>query len=113
MPAHDMCAMFHDLEFQAIPNRNSQLLFLQQYTANKCYISLNDRKLAEIYEISEGHVKQLHCVAREKAIIASRPIDRPRKFDEGQETDMIEMTLAAPTDLKFLWKREIVDEIEN
>jgi hypothetical protein len=64
--ARDVQPMVHDPEFQAISDRNSQPLFLQQYAANECYVSLNHRKLAEIDQISEGQIRRLRCIARKK-----------------------------------------------
>jgi hypothetical protein len=113
MSARDVRAMFHDPQFQAIRDRNSQLLFLAKYARDECFISINDRKLSEVYEISEGHIRRLRCVARKKEEMPDRPVGRPCKLTDEQERDVVERILAAANDQKFLTKREVLDEIEN
>jgi hypothetical protein len=66
MSERDIRAMLHDPEFQAIVDRNSQLIFLQKHAIDECNVSMNDKKLAAIYQISEGHVRCIRCIARKR-----------------------------------------------
>jgi hypothetical protein len=77
--------MFNDPEFQAIFHRNSQLFFLAKYAFDECEISINDQKLAEVSQISEGHVRRLRCVARKNGGQQSRPIGRHHELTDNQE----------------------------
>jgi hypothetical protein len=53
-------------EFQGIVDRISQLIFLQKYGIDESNVLMNDGKLATIYQISEGHVRHIRCVARQR-----------------------------------------------
>jgi hypothetical protein len=74
--------MFHDPEFQAIVDRSSQLIFLQKYAIGECNVSMNDKKFAAIYQISEGHVRHIRCVARKREEHPSQPIGRPHDLTD-------------------------------
>jgi hypothetical protein len=113
MSARDVRAMLHNPEFQAIVDRNSQLIFLQRYVINKCNVPLNDKKPAAIYQISEGHVRHIRCVTRKREEYPSQPIGRPHKLTDDQEREVIKMILTAANDLHFPTKREVLNEIEN
>jgi hypothetical protein len=65
MNARDIHAVLHDSEFEQISDRHSQTLYLKQFTADQCFLSINDKALACIYEISIGNVKEMHCIARQ------------------------------------------------
>jgi hypothetical protein len=72
-----------------------------------------DLIVGKLAEISEGQVRRLPCVAQKREIMSNRLISRPRKLCDNPESGVIEMTLAAGIDLKFLMKRDILHEIEN
>jgi hypothetical protein len=68
--------MLHDSEFQAIVDQYSQFAFLQKYTIDECNVSMNDKKLTAIYQISEGHARQFAALLeKEKNISVSRSAD--------------------------------------
>jgi hypothetical protein len=101
MTARDVRAMFHEPEFQAIVDRKSQLLFLDQYLMNECHISINDKRLAEIYQISEGHIRRLRCVARKRQETGARAAGRPRKLTDDREKEVKDWILSATKALNF------------
>jgi transposase len=113
MSARDVRAMFHDPDFQAIEDRNSQLLYLHEYALSECYVSINSKKLAEIYQISEGHVRRIRCAARKKEEKKPQPVGRPRKLSEDQEKEILDWILDLGSSLRYPTKREVLDEIEN
>jgi hypothetical protein len=89
MSARGMWAMVHEPEFQVIQDWNSQLFFFTKSSPDECPVSMNNKKLAEIYQISEGHVRQLRCVAKQKQETASRPVGRPYKLTVDPEKKSI------------------------
>jgi hypothetical protein len=105
--------MLHDLDFQAIVDRNSQFIFLQRYAIDECNVSMNNKKLTAIYQISERHVQRIPRVVRKREEHPNHPIARPHKFTDDQEREVIEIILTAANDLNFPTKREMPDEIEN
>jgi hypothetical protein len=58
MNARDIRALLHDCEFQQISDRNSQMLYLKQFPADQCFLSINDKALGCIHEISMGNMKK-------------------------------------------------------
>jgi hypothetical protein len=113
MSARDVRAMLHDPEFQAIVDRNSQLIFLQKYAIDECNLSMNDKKLATIYQISEGHSRWIRCIARKREEYSSQAIGRSHKLPDDHEREVMEMILTAANDLNFPARHELLDEIEN
>jgi hypothetical protein len=80
---------------------------------DECHVSMNDKELAAVYQISEGHVRRIHCVARKRKEHPSQPIGRPHKLTDDQKREVIEIILTTANDLNFPTKREVLDEIEN
>jgi hypothetical protein len=74
---------------------------------------MNDKKLAAISQIPEGHVWHIRCTARKIKERSSQSIGRPHKFTDDQERAVIEMVLTAANTPNFPTKCEILDEIEN
>jgi hypothetical protein len=111
MSARDVRAILHDPEFQAIGDRNSKFIVLQKYVIDEGNISMNNKKLVTIYQISKGRVRRIRCVARKKHL--NQPIDRPHKLTDDQEREVIEMLLTTVNEPNFPNKREVLNEIEN
>jgi hypothetical protein len=74
---------------------------------------MNDKKLAELYQISEGHIRRLRCLSRKKQVTPSRPVGRPHKLTDDQERELITTILSAASDLNFLTKRAVLDLVEH
>jgi hypothetical protein len=64
MTGRDIRALLHNPDFRAIPDRNSQMLFLRKFPGEQCFVLIIDKTLAEIYDIKIGKVKKVSCNAR-------------------------------------------------
>jgi hypothetical protein len=77
MSGRHIRAFLHDSDFRAIRDRNSQMLFLREFAADQCFVSVNGKTLAKIYHLSRGNVKTIRCNARRRQQNPSRRLGRP------------------------------------
>jgi hypothetical protein len=111
--ARDLRALLRDPELLTIADRNSQMFFLSRYIPEQCYISLNDKKLAEIYEISIGNVRKLRFLAKQRNEDNPIHVGKPCTLSKEQENEIVQELLTRAEDDKFLRKGELLDEIER
>jgi DNA-binding NarL/FixJ family response regulator len=112
MTGRDIRALLHDADFRAIPDRNSQMLFLREFAAEQCFVLINDETLAEIYDISLGNVKKIRCNARRRQQNPSSRLGRPSALTDDQEAETVQRLIHHASDSIFLKKGELLDEIE-
>jgi hypothetical protein len=103
----------HDPEFQTIRDRNSQLIFLKSFAPDQCWLSVGEKKLANIYQTSVGHMKRLRSVARKRAHTDTLRIGRGPILTEDQDHQLIGIILEAATNGKCLRKGACLDEVER
>jgi DNA-binding NarL/FixJ family response regulator len=113
MSGRDIRALLHDSDFRAIPDRNSQMLFLREFAADQCFVSINDKILAEIYEISLGNVKKIRCNAHRRQQDPSPRLGRPPALTDDQEAEIVQRLIRRASEGIFLKKDELLDEIED
>jgi transposase len=113
LTARDIRALIHDAEFQAIADRNSQLVFVRNYSAFECGLSINAKELASIYDISVGHVKKLLHAARRRKESPPPIRGRPPILTEDQERELVTLLSSTPPNRQFFTKRELLDEVER
>lgn len=66
LTSRDTRTLLRDPDFQAIPDRNSQMAFLADFIPEQCYDTVNDTRLSAIYEISVGNVRKIRCSQRKR-----------------------------------------------
>jgi transposase len=113
LTARDIRALMHDPEFQAITDRNAQLVFLKKYAALECGFSINPKQLASIYDISVGHVRNLLCAARKREESGPSIRGRPPILTEDQEQELVNQLRPTPDTRHFPTKKELLDEVER
>jgi hypothetical protein len=89
------------------------MLFLRRFVVDECIVSMNNKMLAEMYDISVGNVKKIRCIAtrRRKAEIAR--VGTPPALTSEQEAEIIDRLLHDASEGKFLTKGELFNEVEE
>jgi hypothetical protein len=113
MNARDIRALLHDSEFQRISDRNSQMLFLRQFALDECSLSINNKALARVFEISEGNVRKIRCLARQRDDDTTGRPGRPPLMTDDQEAAMVEGLIARASQRIFLTTGELLNEVEQ
>jgi hypothetical protein len=93
LSGHDIRAPLHDVELQQIEDRNSQMLFMPRSVANKRLVSMNDKMLADVYDINVGNVKKIRCVAGQRCRAESGRVVRPPAETSEQEAEIVDRLL--------------------
>jgi hypothetical protein len=87
--ARDICALLHNPEFQSIPDRNSQIIFLREFAFEKCFAHINDKTLAIIYQKTQSNVRKLFCKSRKHAANPDANDDRLPVLTDAQEEESV------------------------
>jgi hypothetical protein len=89
------------------------MLFLRRCAEEQCYVSVNDKVLADIYAISLGNVRKIRCNARRRELNPSHRTGRPAALSEDQEVEIVQNLLRRASEGLFMKKSELLDEIER
>jgi hypothetical protein len=106
-------SLLHDVEFQQIEDRNSQMLFLRRFALDECLVLMNNKKLADVDDISVGTVRKIHCVADRRREAEIGRGARPPALASEQEAEIIDRLLHDASEGKFLTKGELLNEVEE
>lgn len=74
MTAQDIRALMRNEAWNAIDARNSQIVFLISFAESECGISLDNRTLADIFQLTPPRVHQIRCKAALKPKVDHRPL---------------------------------------
>jgi hypothetical protein len=87
--ARDIRALLHNPEFQSIPDRNSQIVFLPEFALEKCFAHINDKTIATIYQKTESKVRKLFCRSRKHAANPDVNGDRSPALTDAQKEENV------------------------
>jgi hypothetical protein len=113
LSGRDIRALLQNPDFRAIPDRNSQMLFLRNFADEECFVSINDKTLAEAYDIGLGNVKKIRCKARQRESTPAQRVGRPPALTGEQEDEVVQNLLRRASQGLFMKKSELLDEIEK
>jgi hypothetical protein len=90
LSARDIRALLYDAEFQSIPDRNSQMVFLQEFGREKCFVSINSKTLSVVYQMKEALVRKVLSRTRKK--IENPEVYRapPHALSDEREEELIQ-----------------------
>jgi hypothetical protein len=86
-------ALLHDPDFRAIPDRHSQILFLRKVVPEQCFISINNKTLVEIDDVSLGNVKKIRCNACCRQQDAIHGLGHSPALTNDQEAEIVHPTV--------------------
>jgi hypothetical protein len=109
LTSRDTRTLLRDPDFQAIPDRNSQVAFLADFIPEQCYDTVNNTRLSAIYEISVGTVRKIRCSQRKRNQTGLSQTGRPFVQAEEQENQPLQslLTPAFLDDSLILINREL------
>jgi hypothetical protein len=113
LSARDLRALLHDPDFQEISDRNSQLIFISYFIPEQCFITMNDKKLSDIYQISPGNVRKIRFKTRNHDENSPVHFGRPTSLNADQENEIVQLILSRASEERFLRKGELLNEIER
>jgi hypothetical protein len=88
LSARDIAFLSHNPEFQSIPNRNSQTIFLREFERHKCFADINDKDFIITCQMTQGNVRQLLSQARKHAESPDVRRGRQLALADQRETEL-------------------------
>jgi hypothetical protein len=92
--AHDIRALFHNPDFQAISDRDSQMALLEQCVPGQCYVTINDKELSAKYGISVDSVRKIHCFTEKNTEFTPAHIGSQFALTGAQKDEILRNLLA-------------------
>jgi hypothetical protein len=89
LSGRDICVLLHDVDFQQIKDRNSKTLLLRRFVVDECLVSMNNKMLADVYDISIGNVKKTCCIATRRREAEVGRVGHPPALTSEQDAEIV------------------------
>jgi hypothetical protein len=89
------------------------MVFIKQFATDQCFLSINDRTLACVYQISVVNVKKIRSIPLQREQGATSRFGRPHLVTADQEVAIVEGLLRRASEGIFITKGELLNETEH